>query len=235
MEKLEGENPTPQKKEYSNKELEKILYQYGRIMAKTHEKHDNFQGYGLLKGLNGELKVEEPAEKWCWALEGSMRSWKSIIEDEWANSPRIDIPDKEYLGKVLPDKPSPVLTHLDNRLDNLLVQGEEITGFIDWSHPEVGHSEYDLVRAEYLLLDWDLGFKTEEEKQLLKEKLYQGYQEQRDLESEGFEERRQIYRYASVLWLMAGFPNWGKNWAEEDKREMEENLLERMDKERPDC
>lgn len=233
MEKLEGENPTPQREEYSNEELENIFHQYGRILGQIHENHNDFQGYGLLKSQDGELKVDDPAEKWYWAIEGSMDAWQEIIEEEWMNPPELELPDQEYLGEILPDEPEPVLTHLDNRLDNLLIQDGEITGFIDWSHPEVGHNEYDLVRAEYLLLDWDLDFKTDEEKEQLRNKLYEGYEEVAELDREGFEERRKVYRYATTLWLMAGFPNWGADWSEKDKKEMEEDLKKRMETEKP--
>lgn len=234
MENMDGRNPDRMKEELSQDQLEEILYQYGNILGRLHGLK-SFDSYGLIVGEAGQLAVDESAEKWPWSLEGTLKSWKSRIEEGWKNPPEIKMLDKDEINRILPDKPGSVLVHSDNRLDNLLVEGSKITAFLDWSHPRAGAAEYDLVRAEYLLIDWDLSFREKEiREQDLREKLYQGYKDETgfDRDSE-FEDRRQIYRYANTFWLAAGFANWGSDLGQEKHRKMRKNIVQRLRNEEP--
>jgi aminoglycoside phosphotransferase (APT) family kinase protein len=139
--------------------------------------------------------------------------------------------------EYLPENPQSSLLHMDNRLENLILEedGSEVIGFLDWNFARAGHNELDLIRTEYLLIDYELDLEVglnEDEKEMMRDKLFKGYQETHEVEmDEEFEVRREVYRYSTVLWLLAGFPNWSSGWDEEARQDMEENLLERLENE----
>lgn len=173
MENLPGENPEKIKHDLTDEELDNLMYQYGEILGKIHDVSTSFHKYGLISAEDGELQTTEDAEKWTWSLQGTIDAWADRVEEKWDEPVEIETPEEEIRQRI-PEEPEPVLIHSDNRLYNLLVEEGEITGFIDWSHPRTGHSEYDLARAEYLLIDWDLHFKDDETKESLRESLYEG-------------------------------------------------------------
>lgn len=228
MEKLEGVNPAGFKKEINLETLERIVNALGRFLGRIHDSLE-FDAYGMLKGKNGELRSEDDVKKWTWHIEGSLKELESHIEEGWEEDLDLEFPSKKEIGEVLPEKPGPKLLHLDNRLDNLLIQDGCITAFLDWSHPEAGHNEYDLVRAEYLLIDYDLDFLSGEKKQVLRNSLYEGYEEVKGIDKEGFEDRRNLYRRITVVWLLAGFPNWKTKLEPEERMEMKDYLLKKAD------
>lgn len=234
MEEMPGQNPDKIKDELQQSDLEQILKRYGKMLGRIHE-ITQFDSYGLLVSESGELAVDESADKWPWSFEGTMNSWKSRIEEGWKNPPEIKMLDKDEINRFLPDDPGSALAHSDNRLDNLLIEGSEITAFLDWSHPRAGSAEYDLVRAEYLLIDWDLSFREGELNQkVLRKKLYQGYTSETDFEKdEEFADRRQLYRYAVTFWLAAGFANWGQSLEDQDHKKMRKNIIQRIKAEQP--
>jgi len=224
MERLEGQNPGNIRKDIDQDQLEKYIYQYGKMLGKVHQISLPGQ-YGLLVRDEEELVSEYGAEQWNWALEGSMSSWVEMIEEQWSEHPSLEYSSSKA-KKLIPDKPKSVLVHSDNRLDNILVKDGSISGFLDWSHPWVGDSLYDLARAEYLLIDYDLSFKNNSQKERLREKLFKGYREEADLNDDWMTSSlRQTYRYATVLWSAAGFGNWGQH-LEEDKRREIKRIIE---------
>ena len=231
MEKMPGKNPDKKKKEISDEKLNNILYQYGKILGNIHDFSPEFDDYGFLSGKKEDLNTTESADRWTWSIQGAIESWSDIVQDKWEDPVELEIPERK-IRENIPAEPRAVLIHSDNRLDNLLIKGNEITGFLDWSHPRTGHSEYDLARAEYLLIDWDLDFKDVEAKESLRKSLYEGYKQNNTI-AEDFEERKQIYRYATTAWLAAGFANWGSNFNQEEYSEMRNNIVERIKKETP--
>lgn len=229
MRKLSGKNPDKLKQDLSDERLGNLMYQYGKILGKIHDIPTSFEQYGMLSAEDGELQITDDAEKWTWSLKETINSWADIVEDKWSDPVEIEIPEAEIRERI-PEEPEPVLNHSDNRLDNLLVEGDDITGFIDWSHPRIGHGEYDLARAEYLLIDWDLHFKDDETKESLRNSLYEGYRQNNSID-EGYDERREVYRFATTAWLAAGFANWGSQFDEETHAKMRESIIERIEEE----
>jgi len=231
MEAMEGENPEKIKKELSQENLEQILYWYGEILGKIHEISLS-DGYGILG--REDCGIVADSEQWNWCLEGAMSAWKSDAEDGWEEPPEIEY-DEEKVKEILPDKPEPALVHSDNRLDNILIQGNQITAFLDWSHSWSAHRYYDLARAEYLLIDHDLSYKTPKSKQKLREKLFDGYRQNQEIREDWMKsDIRKTYRYANTLWLAAGFGNWGAKLSEKEREETREDILKRMDAEKPE-
>lgn len=233
MEALDGENPQHIRGELGQEELEEILHQYGRVLGKTHQVQITDQ-YGIIGYEDGVFGPPDFAEQWNWALEGSMSAWKEITEDEWEEPPEIRF-DSEKVKERLPEMPKSVLLHSDNRLDNLLVENGEITGFLDWSHPWSGHKVYDLIKTEYLMIERDLGgWDRDLNLEKLKERFYSAYRQETEFEEgENFEELRRIYRYAITLELAAGFANWGSKLSEGEYDRTREEIVNRIEEECP--
>ena len=231
MEKMPGSNPQNMEKELTQSDLEEIILQYGKILGKLHKVKVSDK-YGIQGFEDGNFTSSEPNDKWGESIEGAMSSWQDIIQEEWENPPNIEY-NSDKVKEVLPEKPEPVLVHSDNRLDNILLTGTEITGFIDWSTSWTGHKYYDIVRAKYLLIEWDLSFWDQEfEEEKLEQKLIEGYRQETGFEeNEKYLKIEKVYRYAATLWLGAGFANWGQNLGEEKHEEMRTEITQRIKKE----
>lgn len=226
MEKLEGVNPEGFKHDLDIEVVEKLVRDVGKLLGRIHEGF-KVESYGMMEASEGRLKTEGSPEKWTWHIQGALEELEDLIDDGWEEELDLDLPSEEEVSEKLPERPEKVLLHIDNRLDNLLVEDGEITGFLDWSHPEAGHSEYDIVRAEYLLIDYDFDHLDQDEKQGLRDAIYEGYEKVRSIDTEGFEERRDLYRKITVIWLLAGFPNWKSTLNPEEQEEMREYLLDK--------
>lgn len=231
MEKMPGSNPQQMKDDLGQEEFEEIIFQYGRMLGRLH-KINLGDKYGIQGFEDGEFVSSEPNEKWSESIEEAMSSWQSTIRDEWNNPPEISY-NSEKVKEVVPDKPKPVLVHDDNRLDNILLTGTDTTGFIDWSTSWAGHDQYDLLRAKYLLIEYDLRFWGKEfNERELEEKLYEGYKQEADLKiDENYRRNERVYRYASALWLASGFVNWGENLGTEEHDDMKQELTTRLKQE----
>ena len=226
MEEMPGVNPAGFKEEIDFQALKRIIDRFGRFLGEIHDSIE-VGDYGMLGGFDGEIKGIESPDKWTWAVKGAMNELEELIEDGWEEDLEIEFPSEDEIYRVLPENPESVLLHLDNRLDNLLVDEDRVTAFLDWSHPEAGHYEYDLVRAEYLLIDMDLDFLSEQKRDILKEALYHGYEEVRSLEEQGFGKRRKIYRKITLMWVLAGFPNWKSKLSENGRKQKKKYLMEK--------
>lgn len=231
MEKMQGSNPQNMEEELTQSDLEEIISQYGRILGKLHNVKVSNK-YGIQGFEDGEFISSEPNEKWSESIEGAMSSWQDIIHDKWENPPNIEY-SSEKIKELLPEKPDPVIVHSDNRLDNILLKGTDITGFIDWSTSWTGHKHYDIVRAKYLLIEWDLSFWDQDfDEEKLEQKLIEGYSQETGFEeNEKYLKTEKVYRYATTLWLAAGFANWGQNLGKEKHEEMRNEITQRIKKE----
>ncbi|MFO7793617.1 MAG: aminoglycoside phosphotransferase family protein [Candidatus Nanohaloarchaea archaeon] len=224
MEKIEGENAAEVIEVLPAEKAEKLFYQYGKYLGELHES-TSFEEHGLIF-KNGKLGTEKGFNYWEDSFRDLIKENIEFVKCAWDRPPEFSIEIKN-LVKYLPNA-EPVILHHDNRLENLILQDDKIEGFLDWSFTRAGHSEYDLVLAEYLLIDWDLSFRKIGNTEDLRKKLFQGYAEitgfNRD---DDFEIRRRIYRYSIVIWLMAGLPNWGPENPER-YRELEKDLESRL-------
>lgn len=230
MQKLEGENLEDAVEKISEDQLKQIIYQYGQILGRIHSE-TNFQNYGLILSRDSELGMLESSENWRSSFEGMLENLEELIVDRWDEKPEIFVSKVREKLDIVPENPGAVLLHSDNRLENVLVKEDRITGFLDWSFCRAGHEMYDLIRAEYLLIDYDLDHLDEKLREELKEKLLEGYREENNLSNEYFGELRSLYRYMTVLWIIAGFPNWSSDWDEERRLEFAEDLKRRLSEE----
>ena len=182
--------------------------------------------YGLVIENDG-LNYLEEGDNWRESFRKVIENMRDITEERWESPPELDI-NTGKLIEELPQKPTPRLIHSDNRLENVLIREGGIAGFT-----RSGDAMYDLARAEYMLIDYDLKLagRTEEKLDRFREALLEGYREENTVE--GYESRRQVYRFITVLWIVAGFPKWSSDWSEERREEFRQELLERLEKEKP--
>ncbi|MDY6777355.1 MAG: phosphotransferase [Candidatus Nanohaloarchaea archaeon] len=234
MEHIDGENPYERKDELSEDDLSGMLRQYGRMLGSIHS-NTSFDRHGVLIGNADGLGFMDDTANWQESLHLKIERMQDLIQERYQDPPDLYLDaNLPQLEATLDGSFEPVLLHQDNRLENLLVQDDRITGFLDWSHVRAGHSEYDLARAEYLLLDWDLDDQEKEVKQRLRDSLLDGYSEEHGLDrDDAYRERRQFYRYVTVLWLVAGFPNWSSDWSQERQKAMRQSLERRLQQEKP--
>lgn len=232
MEKMEGFNLDTAKNSMDEDELADIIEEYGRLLGELHSRIE-FEGYGLLIEENDSFGYLEQGEGWPETFDNIIGNLIEMIYERWKKPPEIDRSRlKEALDR-LPEEPKPALIHSDNRLENVLVKDGKISAFLDWSFTRSGHALYDLARAEYLLIDYDLRLDGWADEQLenFRDHLFEGYSE--NFSMENYRENREFYRYATVLWIAAGFPNWSSGWEEEARESFRQNILDWLEKEKP--
>lgn len=224
MEKMEGFNGDSLKEKFGLSDWKPVFRELGEMVAEVHNSY-SFEEYGNLEGHDEEIVVSDSAEKWTWSFYGTLEELKRLIEERWENPPEIEIPTQEEVDEILPENPESVILHTDNRLENVLIKDGQVSGFLDWSYTRSGHDEYNFVKAEYLLCEWDFHGKSDDWKSELRSSFRDGYTRRRELELDGFEERRRLYRFTTVIWIAAGFPNWGEGLDENSYEEMRERIL----------
>lgn len=231
MEKMEGDNLDRAKERLSLDQLEKLMRQYGEMLAEIHQKI-RFNSYGLLKFQDSGIGYIEKRDTWRESFRKILENLVEMTRQRWENPPDLELEDIEPHIEKLPEDPEPVLVHSDNRLENILVKDGSISAFLDWSFTRSGHGEYDLARAEYFLIDYDLDHLETEKRERLRKSLLTGYRSKREICD--FEQHRQLYRYSTVLWSIAGFPNWSAEWSEEKRERYRKDLLQRLEREKPE-
>lgn len=230
MEKIDGNNLEDCIDNLRVEQLEKIIFQYGRILGQIH-KATNFRNYGLILHRDKQLGLLEEKRTWFESFKDILENLNDLIEDRWDEKPDLYLQKIEGKLDEVPEKPGAVLLHSDNRLENVLIKDGEIEGFLDWSFCRAGHDKYDLVRAEYLLIDYDLNHLDKDLREKLRTRLLEGYKESNGLGNDYFDNLRQLYRYITVLWIIAGFPNWSSDWEREERERFAEKLKEMLRKE----
>lgn len=227
MQKLDGENLEDVANKVSEDQLKHIIYQYGQILGRIH-RETSFQEYGLILSRESKLEMLKSSDNWRDSFGDMLENLEELIEERWDEKPDLHLSEIRKGLDVVPEKPGAVLLHSDNRLENILVKDSEITGFLDWSFCRAGHGMYDLVRAEYLLIDYDLDHLDDNLREKLREKLLEGYREQNSLSEDYFGGLRSLYRYMTVLWIIAGFPNWSSDWDQDRRAEFADDLKRRL-------
>ncbi|MFB6099903.1 MAG: phosphotransferase family protein [Candidatus Nanohalobium sp.] len=235
MEMMHGEKAEEAWPEMSMRDRKEVVCQYGEILGKIHDLR-SFTQHGPLRLKQGKLQVRDGKNSWTKALASWFKDWKDNLED-WRNPPEVEVPEETELKGLVPEDPEPVLIHEDNRLDNLVLQGSEISGFLDWSSPISGPRKYDLARAGYLLIDGDTTYAgkeilTDKQKDKLREELVKGYRNTNSIDSSWMDsEERQIYRYAAILNIAADFEEWSNQMEEKDRQKVRKELIDRLKQE----
>ncbi|MFB6353309.1 MAG: phosphotransferase family protein [Halobacteriales archaeon] len=103
----------------------------------------------------------------------------------------------------------PVLLHGDVGAGNVVYDGTDVAGLLDWERAFVGHPEYDLCRAEvrYFWSQWG-------RRDALASTLYAGYRSRREL-ADDFDARRPVYLATFYLMSLSTFESWAPRYADD--------------------
>lgn len=232
MEKLHGESYEGRADRLPTDTLDSIVSEAGRYLGELHASVQ-FDSFGELEVTGERL-----------ASDGSHDTWADQFDAFVAE--RIEGASKGQFSDLLPDVRDflvshchlleavevPVLVHDDYRIGNMLVDVDDpnssVTAILDWERAMPGHHEYDLVRAEYMLIDQQ--FDDEQVCERLRTALYDGYRESFEFtRCDAFERRRDIYRAATILLLMWAFPVIWDDYPESRKERESELLTEHLE------
>lgn len=232
MEKIKGEatsvyGGTPDFRKFSRERKAKILEQVGENLGKIHneikfQKHGNIS-YDYDKK---ELTVDKCSD-WPEALQEILGEQIQDIEESRFSDliPKIQETIDEYIHLVDEDF-QPVLVHQDCLPQNVMVEGKEVTGIVDWERAASGHKEYDFFKTERGFIR--TAFESEQVKERLRKHLYKGYRKTNSLK-DGWKERRHFYNFIYYINKIWAYPGIVEGWDEEDKDEFEEKIREEFE------
>jgi len=184
-----------------------VIEQAGRILGNMHAEI-GFEGFGRL-GLDEDRLVVEDFS-WDW-----QQFFGDMVEEyieRLAGTPFEDLQDTarahvEDAIHVIESDGVPRLVHDDFRPANMLYDPTDegpITAVLDWQFALAGDPEYHIARTDFLFID--PAYQDAETRERLRDRLYAGYRAFREFDpDEGYERRRAVYHFATLLWRMAGF------------------------------
>ncbi|WP_245583056.1 phosphotransferase enzyme family protein [Paenibacillus daejeonensis] len=133
---------------------EKLSFQIGMYLAMLHEVsmpgygYHMADGYKLLDPNNWRLHIRSNVEKWkepCEEMLDSALFEKCMLYFDEAFS-------------ALPDPDGPCIVHMDFRPGNILVNGNEVAGIIDFESARGGSSEIDFTKVNRYM--WEVSPST---------------------------------------------------------------------------
>jgi aminoglycoside phosphotransferase (APT) family kinase protein len=188
---------------------EQVIEHAGRTLGDMHS-NVGFEGFGrlALNDENDRLVVDE----FSWDWQAFFTTLVESYIDRLVNTPFADLQDParkhlEQSAGCIESTGPPRLVHDDFRPANMLFDAEDtdpITAVLDWQFALAADAEYHVARTEFLFID--PAFQDAATRDRLREQLYSGYREYLEFEpTEGFEGRRTVYYFATLLWRMLGF------------------------------
>lgn len=169
-----------------------------------------FEGFGRLALDDADERLIVDEFSWDW--QAFFTELVNSYIDRLGDTPFADLQERarESLDQsvdCIESTGPPRLVHDDFRPANMLFDTEEtdpLTAVLDWQFALAADAEYHIARTEFLFID--PAFQDAETRDRLREKLYDGYREHLDFDPpEGFEDRRVVYYFATLLWRMLGF------------------------------
>lgn len=208
-ERVEGTNlaEAMQEPEFDEETFADVMEHAGEILGAMHSEI-GFEGFGRLALEDERLIVDEFS--WDWQV-----FFQGITEnhiDALTGTPFEELQEKarsqlEAAIDVVDSDGIPRLIHDDFRPANMLYDpsGERpISAVLDWQFALAGDPEYHVARTEFLFIDPNYG--TEEIRDRLRQRLYEGYRTHREFDpDEHYEKRRTVYQFATLLWRMSNF------------------------------
>ena len=185
-----------------------IMEQVGSILGDLHSTIA-FEGYGRLDLSRDRLVVSDLSADWREYFE---RMTRGHI-DQLAGTIFADLQDVARDGlaarlESIPRQGIPRLVHDDFRPGNLLFDSgdrPEITAVLDWEQTLAGEPLYNLAQVEFLFVDSVI--RDHEERERIRERLYDGYRSERefDPDDEAYAASKPLYQFSTLVWRMAGF------------------------------
>ncbi len=230
-ERVEGDNLAESLAQLDDDLRGRVIEQAGAILGKMHAEI-GFEGFGTL-GLDDDRLVVEDFS-WDW-----QQFFGDMVEeyiDRLATTPFADLQEtaRECIGRsvgVIESDGVPRLVHDDFRPANMLFDpssDEPITSVLDWQFALAADPEYHIARTDFLFID--PAFEDADTRARLRDRLYTGYREFRDFEpDEGYELRRAVYHFATLLWRMGGFEAAFADFSELAKARAEARFRQQFD------
>ncbi|MFT4923697.1 MAG: aminoglycoside phosphotransferase (APT) family kinase protein [Haloarculaceae archaeon] len=206
-ERVEGDNLVESLSQLDDDVRVRLVEQAGRILGDMHS-NIGFEGFGRLALQSGRLEVTD----FSWDWQQFFHDMVMAVIDRLEGTPFEDFqePAREYIDDVIHVIDSdavPRLVHDDFRPANMLFDAaaeKPITAVLDWQFALAGDPEYHLARTDFLFIDPT--FEDSETRERLRDRLHEGYREWREFDAdEGYEHRRAVYHFATLLWRMTGF------------------------------
>lgn len=230
-ERVEGDNLAESLAQLDEDLRGRVIEQAGQILGSTHAEI-GFEGFGRLGLDDDRLVVEEFS--WDW-----QQFFSDMVDgyiDRLGETPFADLQDtaRAYVDDaigVIENDGVPRLVHDDFRPANMLfdpASEEPITAVLDWQFALAAHPEYHLARTDFLFID--PAFEDAETRERLRDRLYAGYREFREFEPDaGYERRRAVYHFATLLWRMGGFEAAFADFSELAKARAEARFRQQFD------
>lgn len=203
----------------------------GRYLARIH-RHQSFETVGWLQVEDGQVSVrpfdaESLRQRRQHSIAWAADTLREAGPDLQQVAARLDALLAEH-GDRFPADVDPVLCHDDFSPDNVLFEGDEVVGIIDFDRTRADHAQRDLTAAANAFwmhdptADWNV-----------RESFYEGYRAVADLDS-SFERNEPLYRVETLAWTVASMETLGELSAYEREFYSERLLraIERFDTER---
>jgi aminoglycoside phosphotransferase (APT) family kinase protein len=206
-ERMRGQNLVEEMGDLDQETREEVVEHAGSILGDMHAEI-GFEGFGRLALENERLVVEDFS--WDWQQFFGDLAYGYI--DRLEGSPFADLREtaRQHIDSnldIIESEGVPRLVHDDFRPANVLYDRtaqEPISAVLDWQFALAADPEYHVARTDFLFID--PAFQDAETRERLRDKLYTGYRKHREFEpTEGFQQRRPVYHFATLLWRMAGF------------------------------
>ena len=230
-ERVQGDNLAESLAQLDEDLRERVIKQAGRILGNMHAEI-GFEGFGRL-GLDDDRLVVEDFS-WDW-----QQFFGDMVEgyiDRLAETPFADLQEaaREHVDGsigVIESDGVPRLVHDDFRPANMLFDpgsDEPITSVLDWQFALAADPEYHIARTDFLFID--PAFEDAQTRERLRDRLYAGYRTFRKFDpDEGYERRRAVYHFATLLWRMGGFEAAFADFSELAKARAEARFRQQFD------
>ena len=230
--------------------LEPFLHEYvadrtdipvPRILVFEEEPELDIDSYFVTERISGDNLAESIGELDETTRERVIEHAGRILGDMHARigfegTPFEDLQDdaREYVAEsvhVVDTSAVPRLVHDDFRPANMLFdasRSQPITAVLDWQFALAADPEYQIARTDFLFID--PAFQDADTRNRLRDRLYTGYREYREFDpDEGYEQRRAVYHFATLLWRMAGFEAAFADFSELAKGRAEARFRQQFD------
>jgi aminoglycoside phosphotransferase (APT) family kinase protein len=208
-----------------------IIEHAGRILGDMHAEI-GFEGFGRLALDDDRLIVDE----FSWDWQQFFHDMVDGYVDQFEGGPFADLQERarqeiDDAIHVIDTSGVPRLVHDDFRPANMLFEpdrSDPITSVLDWQFALAADPEYHIARTDFLFID--PAYRDADARERLRDRLYTGYREYREFEpTDGYERRRAVYHFATLLWRMAGFEAAFADFSELAKGRAEARFRQQFD------
>ena len=207
--------------------LRRIAQQYGRYLAALHH-IDAVDYYGMLDCTGPPMHGERPAGTFqAMTVTDGTGSWRTCLET-WSQDALAGLEDTRFADireKVEPvlrrrvDAISgsfePVLARIDGAIENVLLEGADLSGLIDWEFTVAATRDYDLACVVWSLAGGPYLYSTEflDCRELVRAALLDGYTSSVDdgMKSQ-FHQNRACYELLITIRSMVHLNAWCANF-----------------------